>query len=191
MWFYVCVCSRAGPKPSPTESNAQRVVSHEGHDWPSFFAVGLHGAACQNQGVALSVHLEQWVKRFDVVPVAVLECLQSRTDRCWKPSSRAKKASLADLSTTSRCSTVHLPAYLYELRHLLDSLLHYKRYCGITDLSPDWGTIRFFLCWFHGHFPLEYEGVSKSFRTGRLERELQMVQLSATRCSCIAICESF
>jgi hypothetical protein len=32
-----------------------------------------------------------------------------------------------------------------------------------------------------------YEGVSKSFRTGRLGRELQMVQLSATRCSCIAI----
>jgi hypothetical protein len=31
------------------------------------------------------------------------------------------------------------------------------------------------------------EGVSKSFRTDRLERELQMVQLSATRCSCIAI----
>jgi hypothetical protein len=29
-----------------------------------------------------------------------------------------------------------------------------------------------------------YECVSKSFRTGRLERELQMVQLSATRCSC-------
>jgi hypothetical protein len=32
-----------------------------------------------------------------------------------------------------------------------------------------------------------YEGVSKSFRTDGLERELQMVQLSATRCSCIAI----
>jgi hypothetical protein len=32
-----------------------------------------------------------------------------------------------------------------------------------------------------------YEGVSKSFRTGLLERELQMVQLSATRCSCVAI----
>jgi hypothetical protein len=31
------------------------------------------------------------------------------------------------------------------------------------------------------------ESVSKSFRTGRLELELQMVQLSATRCSCIAI----
>jgi hypothetical protein len=34
---------------------------------------------------------------------------------------------------------------------------------------------------------LIYEGVSKSFRTGRLERELQMVHLSATRCSFIAI----
>jgi hypothetical protein len=32
-----------------------------------------------------------------------------------------------------------------------------------------------------------YEGVSKSFRTDRLERELQMVQLSATRCSYTAI----
>jgi hypothetical protein len=32
-----------------------------------------------------------------------------------------------------------------------------------------------------------YEGVSKNFRTTRLERELQMVQLSAIRCSCIAI----
>jgi hypothetical protein len=34
---------------------------------------------------------------------------------------------------------------------------------------------------------VSYEGVSKSFRTGRLEPELQMVQLSATRCSSIAI----
>jgi hypothetical protein len=32
-----------------------------------------------------------------------------------------------------------------------------------------------------------YEGVTKSFRTGRLERQMKMVQLSATRCSCIAI----
>jgi hypothetical protein len=32
-----------------------------------------------------------------------------------------------------------------------------------------------------------YECVSKSFRTGRPERELQMVELSATRCNCIAI----
>jgi hypothetical protein len=34
---------------------------------------------------------------------------------------------------------------------------------------------------------LLYEGVSRSFRTGRLARELQMVQLSATRCSCVGI----
>jgi hypothetical protein len=32
-----------------------------------------------------------------------------------------------------------------------------------------------------------YEAVSKSFRKTRLERELQMVQLSAALCSCIAV----
>jgi hypothetical protein len=32
-----------------------------------------------------------------------------------------------------------------------------------------------------------YEGVTESFRTGSMERELQMLQLSATRCSYIAI----
>jgi hypothetical protein len=32
-----------------------------------------------------------------------------------------------------------------------------------------------------------YTRASKSFRTGRLERELQMIQVSATRCSCISI----
>jgi hypothetical protein len=31
-----------------------------------------------------------------------------------------------------------------------------------------------------------YEGVSKSFRTGRLEWQLLIVQLSGTGCSCIA-----
>jgi hypothetical protein len=34
---------------------------------------------------------------------------------------------------------------------------------------------------------LSYKSISKSFRTGRLERELQMIQLSATRCSFIAV----
>jgi len=33
----------------------------------------------------------------------------------------------------------------------------------------------------------KYKGVSRSFQTGHLEQELQMVQLSATRCSRIAI----
>jgi len=38
-----------------------------------------------------------------------------------------------------------------------------------------------------------YVGVTKSFRTGRLERELQMIQLSATTCSSVLslFCESF
>jgi hypothetical protein len=40
---------------------------------------------------------------------------------------------------------------------------------------------------FYHYTSYKCEGVSKSFRTGRLERELQMIQLSATRCSCIAI----
>jgi hypothetical protein len=31
------------------------------------------------------------------------------------------------------------------------------------------------------------EGVNKSFRTGRLDQEVQMLELSATRCSCITI----
>jgi hypothetical protein len=40
----------------------------------------------------------------------------------------------------------------------------------------------------HNLYPtITYEDLSESFRTDRLERELQMVQLSATMCSCIAI----
>jgi len=38
-----------------------------------------------------------------------------------------------------------------------------------------------------GRIILECKSVSKSFRTGFLEREMQMVQLSATTCSCNAI----
>jgi len=45
---------------------------------------------------------------------------------------------------------------------------------------------KFYICFLSSPYE-EYEGVPKTFRTGRLERELQMVQLSATRCSCIAI----
>jgi hypothetical protein len=49
---------------------------------------------------------------------------------------------------------------------------------GIGHLSNIWNiNLKLFL----------YNSVSKSFRTGRLERKLQMVQLFATRCSCIAI----
>jgi hypothetical protein len=60
-----------------------------------------------------------------------------------------------------------------------------------ADDMTDW--TKSFQTMVHGHsavIPGLYEGESKSFRTGRPERKLQMVCLSATRCSCIAICES-
>jgi hypothetical protein len=54
----------------------------------------------------------------------------------------------------------------------------------------EWATISPFQ-FFSIHNPIQkyktYEGVSKSFRTVRLERELQIVQLSITRCSCIDV----
>jgi hypothetical protein len=55
-------------------------------------------------------------------------------------------------------------------------------FAGVRHWSLSWvGCIRSVTC-----FP-KIEGVSKSFRIGRPERELQMVQLLPTRCSCIAI----
>jgi hypothetical protein len=65
-------------------------------------------------------------------------------------------------------------------RHPLD-----KRLGGLQKGSGHSGVLRSFeKLWGRWVF---CEGVSKSFLSGRLERELQMVQLSATRCSCIAI----
>jgi hypothetical protein len=48
---------------------------------------------------------------------------------------------------------------------------------------------RLIMCWYlkRERRGLPYKAVSKSFRTGRLEWELQMIQHSAIRCSCIAI----
>jgi hypothetical protein len=43
------------------------------------------------------------------------------------------------------------------------------------------------VCTAQPNLNIAYESVYKSFRTGRLERELQMVQLSATRNRCITI----
>jgi hypothetical protein len=59
----------------------------------------------------------------------------------------------------------------------------------ITSISTETaGKLEYFGVVFQGIALREtYEGVSKSFRTGRLECELQIVQLSATRCSCIAV----
>jgi hypothetical protein len=52
---------------------------------------------------------------------------------------------------------------------------------SVTNVSRDLavGSCRSYAC--------ADEGVSKSFRTGRLKRELQIIQLCATMCSCISI----
>jgi hypothetical protein len=55
------------------------------------------------------------------------------------------------------------------------------------DSMPHSGTVYVKLCVCVCVCVCKYEDVSKTFRTGLLERELQMVELSATRCSCIAI----
>jgi len=72
-------------------------------------------------------------------------------------------------------------------------LLRFPRSCAVASLSvvtrstttKNLGAFSLFPTCREGYGA--YEDVSKSFRTGRLERELQMVQLSATTCSCIAI----
>jgi hypothetical protein len=78
--------------------------------------------------------------------------------------------------------------------HLTDRELQYRHYdtllnvSFIQDIRSSYNATETFshAIWrilYYG----PYEGVSISFRTGRLERELQMVQPCATRCSCIAI----
>jgi len=76
--------------------------------------------------------------------------------------------------------------------HLLSSLSQ-RLHTDLDDL--DWGS-RVQSLSSNGSIPVlyyvvlcreRYEGVSRSSRTGRLGRELQMVQLSAPSCSCVAI----
>jgi len=43
-------CSSAGPQPSPAARHEQRSDSHAECHRPSFCALELHGAACQDQG---------------------------------------------------------------------------------------------------------------------------------------------
>jgi hypothetical protein len=59
------------------------------------------------------------------------------------------------------------------------------RGCGSNDRGFMWFSL--VLTGEYRDTTVRYEGVSKSFRTGRLERELKIVLLSATRCSFIAI----
>jgi hypothetical protein len=57
-----------------------------------------------------------------------------------------------------------------------------------VHLQPKWMSPRRSAITLHQSLPFRmYEGVFRSFRTGRLEQELQMVQLSANMCGYIAI----
>jgi hypothetical protein len=76
------------------------------------------------------------------------------------------------------------------LQGVLREIVSKTRQSSTPAQEPDWRlypkhfqTILIHMFSFQG----KYEVVSKSFRTGHLERELQVVQLSATGCSCIAI----
>jgi hypothetical protein len=60
------------------------------------------------------------------------------------------------------------------------------QWCWIPSSQRAIFSRRKILCATESHILIN-GGISKIFRTGRLERELQMVQLPATRCSCIAI----
>jgi hypothetical protein len=71
--------------------------------------------------------------------------------------------------------------------HVYDCWLINNIYCRYVYGLPAYQISQAQLQWFISYVHQTYEDVSESFRTGRLERELQVVQLSATRCSCIAI----
>jgi hypothetical protein len=63
--------------------------------------------------------------------------------------------------------------------HVYQSLLHLHVTSDVESILDSLDCL-----YFH---PIIYECVCKSFRTGCLERELQIVQFSATRYSCIGI----
>jgi hypothetical protein len=88
--------------------------------------------------------------------------------------------------TTSSLTSDFLVWGVLDLRAQVVSLpMNVQKHTFMLFLS------RYSLCLIVPHtssyFVLPYDGVSKSFRTGRLERELQTVQFSATGCNCIAI----
>jgi hypothetical protein len=79
----------------------------------------------------------------------------------------------------------HLGSYSIRnlLSHLLFKTLNIWLHKGSLSSCFVWmWNVVFYFREAHTH-----EGVSKNYRTGRLELQLQMIQLSATRCSCIAI----
>jgi hypothetical protein len=97
-----------------------------------------------------------------------------RNETCWKTS-----GVLIWGPQTAECGEVALiPSVLQNVSFkFIISGWEQKNFIGISVNVCSFIHLKIFT----------YEGVSKSFRTGRLELELQMVQLSATTCSRIAI----
>jgi hypothetical protein len=93
-------------------------------------------------------------------------------------------------------SVTILSRFLLHFRNEL-KMLHYPSCRFLCRIIPNYykgnATVHFIRCFLHlcnkaSHLHCQhYEGLSRIFRTGRLEWELQMVQLSATRCNCIAV----
>jgi hypothetical protein len=77
-------------------------------------------------------------------------------------------------------------AVLWASRNVIEEEMTFRNFLGQLYPPPKLSeTTNRFCLHVHTHTRAR-AGVSKSFRTGRLERELQMVQLSSIRWSCIA-----
>jgi hypothetical protein len=70
---------------------------------------------------------------------------------------------------------------------LIQSVSRLVIYSLLGRLRDSQSSLLHGLCEYISQSTHTHEGVCKSFRTGRLERGIQMVQFSATMCSCITI----
>jgi hypothetical protein len=97
----------------------------------------------------------------------------------------SQRRNLIALFLSARQTVSHVPSFL--IPTLVSHVTHHYHFYLFICLPSD---VKQILCHHgiaDGGEASRYEGVTKSFRTGRLERGLQMVQLSTSRCSCIAI----
>jgi hypothetical protein len=93
--------------------------------------------------------------------------------------------------TSRKLEPDFLIAYLYLYRTIRHQHLYFCSSYSIFLQNSSFTPVSVSMCFITIKqlllLPKMYDWVSKSFRTGRLERELQTIQLCATRCSCIAI----
>jgi hypothetical protein len=111
-----------------------------------------------------------------------------------------------DLNTDDGSNLKFNFRFSWNYKHTIIALQIRRVYCGFSEFVKNENRFAGFVCSFIftqclpkesslnsqdyddcGGFKNVFEDVSKSFRTGRLERELQIIQLPTTRCSYIAI----